>query len=104
MRLHPKETDEAMESVVRITTGTGTRAIATADQKSLKSRHWQSIAHPTCYGQFVPDTEDEKLRDGTYQKPKPGQSIEEWMLQVTTKAVGIEVNVHISKLLYKTIR
>ena len=56
MRLHPKETDEAMESVVRITTGTGTRAIATADQKSLKSRHWQSIAHPTCYGQFVPDT------------------------------------------------
>ena len=97
MRLHPKEADEAMESVVRIATGTGTRTEASADQKGLKSRHWQIIAHQTCYGRFVPDTEDENLRDGTYRKPKPGQSFEEWMLQVTTKAVGIEVNVQISE-------
>lgn len=97
MRLHPKDADEAMESVVRIATGTGTRTTFSKDQKGLKSRHWQSIAHPTCYGRFVPDTEDEKLRDGTYRKPKPGQTFEEWMLQVTTKAVGIEVNVQISE-------
>jgi len=97
MRLHPKDADEAMESVVRIATGTGTRARASIDQKSLKSRHWESIAHSSCYGRFVPDTEDENLRDGSYREPKPGQSFEEWMLQVTTKAVGIEVNVQISE-------
>ena len=97
MRLHPKDADEAMESVVRIATGTGTRARASIDQKSLKSRHWESIAHSSCYGRFVPDTEDEMLRDGSYRQPKPGQSFEEWMLQVTTKAVGIEVNVQISE-------
>jgi hypothetical protein len=97
MRLHPKDADEAMESVVRIATGTGTRTESSADQKGLKSRHWESIAHPTCYGRFVPDTEDDKLRDGTYRKPKAGQTFEEWMLQVTTKAVGIEVNVQISE-------
>ena len=97
MRLHPKDADEAMESVVRVATGTGTRSRPSGDQKSLKSRHWESIAHSTCYGRFVPDTEDENLRDGSYRKSKPGQTFEEWMLQVTTKAVGIEVNVQISE-------
>lgn len=96
MRLHPKDANEAMESVVRIATGTGSRT-RDSDKKSLTSRNWQSIGHPTCYGRFVPDTEDEKLRDGSYRKPVPGQSFEEWMLQVTTKAVGIEVNVQISE-------
>ena len=96
MRLHPKEGDEAMEAVVRIATGTGTR-LKDIEHHSLKIRHWNSIKHPTCYGRFVPDTEDENLRDGSYRKPKPGQTFEEWMLQVTTKAVGIEVNVQISE-------
>lgn len=96
MRLHQKDGDEAMEAVVRISTGTGSRLKGT-DQSSLKSRRWNSIKHPTCYGRFVPDTEDENLRDGSYRKPKPGQTYEEWMLQVTTKAVGIEVNVQISE-------
>jgi hypothetical protein len=83
-----------MEAVVRITTGTGARELS---EKEMNRRHWQSIQHPTCYGRFVPDTEDEQLRDGTYRIPKPGQSYEEWMLHVTTKAVGIEVNVQISE-------
>ncbi len=96
MRLHQNDGDEAMEAVVRISTGTGSRLKGT-DQSSLKSRRWNSIKHPTCYGRFVPDTEDENLRDGSYRKPKPGQTFEEWMLQVTTKAVGIEVNVQISE-------
>ena len=82
-----------MEAVVRIATGTGTRE---QDDKELKQRHWESIGHPTCYGRFVPDTEDENLRDGSYRIPKPGQTYEEWMLYVTTKAVGIEVNVQLS--------
>lgn len=86
--------DRAMEAVVRIATGTGTRE---QDDKELKQRHWQSIGHPTCYGRFVPDTEDENLRDGSYRKPQPGQTYEEWMLYVTTKAVGIEVNVQLSE-------
>ena len=94
MRLHPDDADDAMEAVVRIATGTGTR---TLNEKGLKRRHWQSICHPTCYGRFVPDTEDENLRDGSYRKPKQGQSYENWMLQVTTKSVGIEVNVQISE-------
>lgn len=96
MRLNPKDANEAMESVVRIATGTGTRMRDT-EQSSLKIRQWKSIQHHTCYGRFVPDTEDDKLRDGSYRKPKPGQSFEDWMLQVTTKAVGIEVNVQISE-------
>ena len=33
----------------------------------------------------MPDTEDENLRDGSYRKPKPGQTYQEWMLFVTTK-------------------
>jgi hypothetical protein len=86
--------DRAMEAVVRIATGTGTREL---DNKELKQRHWQSIGHPTCYGRFVPDTEDENLRDGSYRKPQPGQTYEEWMLYVTTKAVGIEVNMQLSE-------
>ena len=93
IREKPTEGDMAMEAVVRIATGTGTRA--QADQE-LKERHWQSIGHKTCYGRFVPDTEDENLRDGSYRKPKPGQTYEQWMLQVTTKAVGIEVNIQLS--------
>jgi hypothetical protein len=94
MRERPVEGDLAMEAVVRIATSTGTR-----DQKDaeLKERHWQSIAHPTCYGRFVPDTEDENLRDGSYRIPKPGQTYEQWMLYVTTKAVGIEVNMQLSE-------
>jgi hypothetical protein len=83
-----------MEAVVRIATGTGTREQI---DKELKQRHWQSIGHPTCYGRFVPDTEDENLRDGSYRKPQPGQTYEEWMLYVTTKAVGIEVNIQLSE-------
>lgn len=92
IRENPNEGDDAMEAVVRIATGTGTR-----EQTDLeKQRHWQSIGHPTCYGRFVPDTEDKNLRDGTYRNPQEGQSYEEWMLQVTTKAVGIEVNMQLS--------
>jgi hypothetical protein len=97
MRLHPKDADEAMEAVVRLATGTGTRTKDTDPKIALKIRHWKSIQHPTCYGRFVPDTEDENLRDGSYRKTKPGQTFEDWMLQVTTKAVGIEVNVQISE-------
>ena len=93
IREKPVEGDMAMEAVVRIATGTGTRA---QTDKELKERHWQSIGHKTCYGRFVPDTEDENLRDGSYRKPKPGQTYEQWMLQVTTKAVGIEVNIQLS--------
>lgn len=85
--------NDAMESVVRIATATGGRDI---EESALKQRHWQSIGHSTCYGRFVPDTEDIKLRDGSYRVPKGGQSYEEWMLYVTTKAVGIEVNVQLS--------
>lgn len=96
LRLNPNDGNEAMEAVVRIATGTGSR-LKNTEQKSLKIRHWSSIKHSTCYGRFVPDTEDENLRDGTYRKPKPGQTFEDWMLQVTTKAVGIEVNVQISE-------
>lgn len=44
----------------------------------------------------MPDTEDEKLRDGSYRTPTPGQTYEQWMLYVTTKSVGIEVNVQLS--------
>lgn len=85
--------DLAMEAVVRIATGMGSRDSKDAE---FKQRHWQSIGHPTCYGRFVPDTEDIKLRDGSYRIPRPNQSYEEWMLHVTTKAVGIEVNVQLS--------
>mmetsp|Transcript_14755 Transcript_14755/g.40767 ORF Transcript_14755/g.40767 Transcript_14755/m.40767 type:complete len:3812 (+) Transcript_14755:277-11712(+) len=93
IRERKSDGDNAMESVVRIATGTGTREHSDIE---LKERHWQSIGHQTCYGRFVPDTEDEKLRDGSYRKPLDGQSYEEWMLQVTTKAVGIEVNIQLS--------
>ena len=93
---NPEEGDAAMEAVVRVATGTGTRA-EKPDKKSLKQRKWKSIGHPTCYGRFVPDTEDTKLRDGSYRKPKPGENFEKWMLRVTTKEVGIEVNVQISE-------
>jgi len=86
-----EEGDHAMEAVVRVATGTGGR-----QEADMKKRHWQSIKHPTCYGRFVPDTEDVNLRDGTYRIPKPGQTYEEWMLYVTTKAVGIEVNMQLS--------
>eukprot|EP00979_Chaetoceros_neogracilis_P016240 scaffold7464_cov267-Chaetoceros_neogracile.AAC.3 len=35
-----------------------------------------------------PDTDGKNLRgDGSYRKSKAGQTFEEWMLQVTTKAV-----------------
>jgi hypothetical protein len=51
--------DRAMEAVVRIATGTGTREV---ESKALDHRHWQSIGHPTCYGRFVPDTEDEYVK------------------------------------------
>jgi hypothetical protein len=91
IRENPVMGDQAMESVVRVATATGGR-----DEKDVKERHWQSIGHPTCYGRFVPDTEDIKLRDGSYRKPRPGQTYEQWMLYVTTKAVGIEVNVQLS--------
>jgi hypothetical protein len=82
-----------MEAVVRIATSTGGQEVV---DDGLKQRHWQSIGHPTCYGRFVPDTEDIKLRDGSYRIPKPGQTYEQSMLYVTTKAVGIEVNIQLS--------
>jgi hypothetical protein len=94
VRENPDEGDRAMEAVVRVATGTGSRELT---EKELKRRHWKSIQHPTCYGRFVPDTEAEQLRDGTYRIPKSGQSYEEWMLYVTTKAVGIEVNIQLSE-------
>ena len=93
IRENKEDGDHVMEAVVRIATSTGSRD---QEEAELKKRHWQSIGHPTCYGRFVPDTEDIKLRDGTYRRPKRGQSYEEWMLHVTTKAVGIEVNVQLS--------
>ncbi len=93
IRERKEEGDDAMEAVVRIATGIGTRD---ESDSAMKKRHWQSIGHPTCYGRFVPDTEDKNLRDGTYRIPKPGQSYEDWMLYVTTKAVGIEVNLQLS--------
>jgi hypothetical protein len=93
IRENPVKGDQSMEAVVRIATSTGGREVV---DDGLKQRHWQSIGHPTCYGRFVPDTEDIKLRDGSYRIPKPGQSYEQWMLYVTTKAVGIEVNVQLS--------
>jgi len=96
MKNNPDDADAAMEAVVRVATGTGTRA-ERVDKKVLKQRRWNSIGHPTCYGRFVPDTEDEKLRDGSYRKPKQGENFETWMLRVTTKEVGIEVNVQISE-------
>ena len=93
IREKPEDGDQVMESVVRIATGTGGRDLGNS---KLNKRHWQSIGHPTCYGRFVPDTEDIKIRDGSYRRPKPGQTYEQWMLYVTTKAVGIEVNVQLS--------
>ena len=93
IRENREDGDHAMEAVVRIATGTGTRDQAGGE----KQRHWQSIGHPTCYGRFVPDTEDENIRDGSYRVPKPGQTYEQWMLYVTTKAVGIEVNIQLSE-------
>jgi hypothetical protein len=92
MKRNPEQGNEAMEAVVRIVTGVGTRSMS----DSLKMRRWKSIPHPTCFGRFVPDTEDEKLRDGTYRIPRDGQNFEQWMLQVTTKAIGIEVNIQLS--------
>ena len=72
MRLHPKDADEAMKLVVRVaTTGTDHRSCPSGDEKSLKSRRWKGIAHSTCYGKFVPDTEDENHRDTSYRKSKP---------------------------------
>jgi hypothetical protein len=94
LRERPTEGDHAMEAVVRIATGIGTRDQSL--EETNKQRHWQSIGHPTCYGRFVPDTEDQNLRDGSYRIPKAGQTYEEWMLYVTTKAVGIEVNIQLS--------
>ena len=96
MKNNPEDADAAMEAVVRIATGSGPRAL-TDKKKQMKQRHWKSIGHHTCYGRFVPDTEDDKLRDGSYRKPKVGENFEKWMLRVTTKEVGIEVNVQISE-------
>lgn len=96
MKEKPEEGSDAMEAVVRISTGTGTRT-KYFDNKIQKSRKWKSIQHPTCYGRFVPDTEDEQLRGGGYRVPKEGENYEQWMLRVTTKAVGIEVNAQISE-------
>ena len=96
MKEKPAEGNDAMEAVVRVATGTGTRT-ESFDAKNQKSRHWKSIQHPTCYGRFVPDTEDGQLRDGSYRIPREGETYEQWMLRVTTKAVGIEVNTQISE-------
>jgi hypothetical protein len=93
IRNNKADGDTAMEAVVRVATGIGSRD---GKESEYQQRHWQSIGHPTCYGRFVPDTEDIKLRDGSYRRPKPNQSYEDWMLYVTTKAVGIEVNIQLS--------
>ena len=87
--------DDVFEAVVRIATGIGTRT--KSFKESTGKRHWRSIKHFTCYGRFVPDTEDAKLQDGSYRKPKPGQTYEEWMLEVTTRAIGTEVNIQLSE-------
>jgi hypothetical protein len=42
IRENQKEGDHAMEAVVRIATGTGTRELGDAE---LKERHWESIGH-----------------------------------------------------------
>ena len=93
---NPDDGDAAMEAIVRVATGTGNR-LGRADKKELKQRRWKSIGPPTCYGRFVPDTEDEKLRDGSYRTPKDGENFEKWMLRVTTKEVGSEVNVQVGQ-------
>ena len=64
----------AMETVVRIATGTGSR-----EQADQRNRHWQSINHPTCHGRFVPDTEDENLCGGSYRILKRGQTYAQCM-------------------------
>ena len=69
-----EEGDRAMDAVVRVATGTGSR-----DQADQQNRHWQSINHPTCYGRLVPDTEDENLCDGSYRIPKRGQTYAQCM-------------------------
>ena len=56
-------------SKVRVDTSTGSR-----EQADQRNRHWQSINHPTCYGRFVADTEDENLRDGSYRLSKRDQT------------------------------
>ena len=75
MKNNPADVDAAMESVVHVATGTGTRA-ERVDKKILKQQRWNSIDHPTCYGRIVPDTKDKKLRDGSYLKPKQGENFE----------------------------
>ena len=50
----PKDADEAMKSAVTVASGTDTKSCPSGEQKSLKSRQWESIAHSTCYGRFVP--------------------------------------------------
>lgn len=97
MRSNPDDANEVFEAVVRLATGTGTRTKSRDGEVIKGKRHWRSIKHPTCYGRFVPDTEDKNLRDGSYRKPKPGQTYEQWMLEVTTRAVGTEVNVQIGE-------
>ena len=69
IRERPAEGDRAMEAVVRVDTSTGSR-----EQADQRNRHWQSINHPTCYGRFVADTEDENLRDGSYRLSKRDQT------------------------------
>lgn len=95
LRANPDAGDDVFEAVVRVATGIGTRSQSM--EKSTGKRHWRSIKHPTCYGRFIPDTEDAKLRDGSYRLSKPGQTYEEWMLEVTTRAIGTEVNVQLSE-------
>ena len=96
------EANEAFEATVRIATNTGTRTASFEEEEEKKSeaarvRNWQIIPHATNYGRFVPDTEDENLRDGSYRIPKSGQSYKAWMLEVTTKSVGTEINLQLSE-------
>ena len=95
-----EEANEAFEATVRVATNTGTRTAAYEEEEkksdASRVRNWQIIPHATNYGRFVPDTEDENLRDGSYRKPKPGQSYKAWMLDVTTKSVGTEINLQVS--------
>ena len=90
------EANEIFEATVRIATNTGTRTASHSTEKA-QTRNWQIIPHESNFGRFVPDTEDENLRDGSYRNHAPGQSYKDWMLQVTTKSVGTEINLQLSE-------
>ena len=98
---HGEVANECFEATVRVATNIGTRLEPFQKEENKSSavgnRNWQNIPHESNFGRFVPDTEDENLRDGTYRIPKPDQSYQDWMLYVTTKSVGTEINLQLSE-------